>query len=236
MWLTAITFLCVGYGDIVPNTYCGRGITLTCGMVVSTENDQWLNLSSVRLNGKSLRLSNMSSLGNSTSFERKDKSVLVESWFEREFMSLNNSTQVPRRRTCKFIKLYVADCDHLFECWLRRYRPQHILRPRYCCQYWNYGKLCSIFVNVHAPSLTKMENLSSNRSRSLSYVFEFTISNCDVSFDLFPMTGSRMHSLSRRTAVTKAGADEGGETCPQLHDGYSTHKASTFKKYLSNTA
>lgn len=84
MWLTAITFLCVGYGDIVPNTYCGRGITLTCGMVVSTENDQWLNLSSVRLNGKSLRLSNMSSLGNSTSFERKDKSVLVESWFERK--------------------------------------------------------------------------------------------------------------------------------------------------------
>lgn len=36
MWLTAITFLCVGYGDIVPNTYCGRGITLTCGMVVSS--------------------------------------------------------------------------------------------------------------------------------------------------------------------------------------------------------
>ena len=35
MWLIAITFLCVGYGDIVPNTYCGRGITLTCGMMVS---------------------------------------------------------------------------------------------------------------------------------------------------------------------------------------------------------
>ncbi|XP_024943194.1 small conductance calcium-activated potassium channel protein isoform X6 [Cephus cinctus] len=32
MWLIAITFLCVGYGDIVPNTYCGRGITLACGM------------------------------------------------------------------------------------------------------------------------------------------------------------------------------------------------------------
>lgn len=38
MWLTAITFLCVGYGDIVPNTYCGRGITLTCGMVVCMNN------------------------------------------------------------------------------------------------------------------------------------------------------------------------------------------------------
>lgn len=40
MWLTAITFLCVGYGDIVPNTYCGRGITLTCGMVVSKVRDK----------------------------------------------------------------------------------------------------------------------------------------------------------------------------------------------------
>lgn len=35
MWLIAITLLSVGYGDIVPNTYCGRGITLTCGIMVS---------------------------------------------------------------------------------------------------------------------------------------------------------------------------------------------------------
>ncbi len=36
LWLVAITFLCVGYGDIVPNTYCGRGICLLCGIMVST--------------------------------------------------------------------------------------------------------------------------------------------------------------------------------------------------------
>lgn len=35
MWMIAITILCVGYGDIVPSTYGGRGITLTCGMMVS---------------------------------------------------------------------------------------------------------------------------------------------------------------------------------------------------------
>ena len=35
MWLIAITFLSVGYGDIVPNTYCGRGIAVTTGMMVS---------------------------------------------------------------------------------------------------------------------------------------------------------------------------------------------------------
>ncbi len=36
MWLIAITFLSVGYGDIVPNTYCGRGIAVTTGIMVST--------------------------------------------------------------------------------------------------------------------------------------------------------------------------------------------------------
>ena len=35
MWLTAITFLSIGYGDIVPNTYCGRGIAVTTGLMVS---------------------------------------------------------------------------------------------------------------------------------------------------------------------------------------------------------
>ncbi|KAL1414342.1 hypothetical protein MTO96_007581 [Rhipicephalus appendiculatus] len=35
MWLTAITFLSVGYGDIVPNTYCGRGIAVTTGLMAA---------------------------------------------------------------------------------------------------------------------------------------------------------------------------------------------------------
>jgi hypothetical protein len=35
MWLIAITFLSVGYGDIVPNTYCGRGIAVCTGVMVS---------------------------------------------------------------------------------------------------------------------------------------------------------------------------------------------------------
>ena len=39
MWLIAITFLSVGYGDIVPNTYCGRGIAVTTGMMVSPTHD-----------------------------------------------------------------------------------------------------------------------------------------------------------------------------------------------------
>ncbi|KAJ8683962.1 hypothetical protein QAD02_019754 [Eretmocerus hayati] len=33
MWLIAITFLSVGFGDIVPNTYCGRGITVFTGIM-----------------------------------------------------------------------------------------------------------------------------------------------------------------------------------------------------------
>ncbi|XP_064629323.1 small conductance calcium-activated potassium channel protein-like [Lineus longissimus] len=32
MWMIAITFLSVGYGDIVPNSYCGRGIAVMTGI------------------------------------------------------------------------------------------------------------------------------------------------------------------------------------------------------------
>ena len=43
MWLIAITFLSVGYGDIVPNTYCGRGIAVTTGMMVGLViQSEWL--------------------------------------------------------------------------------------------------------------------------------------------------------------------------------------------------
>ena len=41
MWLIAITFLSVGYGDIVPNTYCGRGIAVFTGMTVSLLTTLW---------------------------------------------------------------------------------------------------------------------------------------------------------------------------------------------------
>ncbi|XP_055911363.1 small conductance calcium-activated potassium channel protein isoform X3 [Eupeodes corollae] len=33
MWLIAITFLSVGFGDIVPNTYCGRGVAVITGIM-----------------------------------------------------------------------------------------------------------------------------------------------------------------------------------------------------------
>jgi hypothetical protein len=36
MWMIAITFLSVGYGDLVPNTYCGRGIAIATGVMVGT--------------------------------------------------------------------------------------------------------------------------------------------------------------------------------------------------------
>lgn len=34
MWLTAVTFFAIGYGDLVPNTYCGRGICVAVGLTV----------------------------------------------------------------------------------------------------------------------------------------------------------------------------------------------------------
>uniref|UniRef100_UPI00358E842B small conductance calcium-activated potassium channel protein 3-like isoform X2 n=1 Tax=Myxine glutinosa TaxID=7769 RepID=UPI00358E842B len=34
MWLISITFLSIGYGDIVPHTYCGKGVCLLTGIMV----------------------------------------------------------------------------------------------------------------------------------------------------------------------------------------------------------
>lgn len=33
MWLIAVTFLTIGYGDIVPSSYCGRGIAVITGIM-----------------------------------------------------------------------------------------------------------------------------------------------------------------------------------------------------------
>jgi len=35
MWMISVTFLSVGYGDIVPNTYCGRAVAVCTGIMVS---------------------------------------------------------------------------------------------------------------------------------------------------------------------------------------------------------
>ena len=34
MYLVGITFFAIGYGDYFPLTYCGRGVSITCGLMV----------------------------------------------------------------------------------------------------------------------------------------------------------------------------------------------------------
>lgn len=34
-FLTLVTFLAIGYGDLVPNTYCGRAICVVSGLMVN---------------------------------------------------------------------------------------------------------------------------------------------------------------------------------------------------------
>ena len=42
MWLISITFLTNGYGDMVPNTYCGKGVCLLTGIMVSSDSKIFL--------------------------------------------------------------------------------------------------------------------------------------------------------------------------------------------------
>lgn len=34
LWMVSVTFLSIGYGDVVPHTYCGRSICLLTGIMV----------------------------------------------------------------------------------------------------------------------------------------------------------------------------------------------------------
>lgn len=34
MWFIMVTFMSIGYGDIVPRTYCGRTLSISTGIVV----------------------------------------------------------------------------------------------------------------------------------------------------------------------------------------------------------
>ena len=37
LYLVAITFLSVGYGDFVPHTYCGRTVSVLSGLMVRVQ-------------------------------------------------------------------------------------------------------------------------------------------------------------------------------------------------------
>lgn len=56
MWLISITFLSIGYGDMVPHTYCGKGVCLLTGIMVSYPSLP-LSLSALRLSDQRARCS-----------------------------------------------------------------------------------------------------------------------------------------------------------------------------------
>ena len=37
LWMVSVTFLSIGYGDVVPHTYCGRSICLLTGIMVKNQ-------------------------------------------------------------------------------------------------------------------------------------------------------------------------------------------------------
>ena len=45
LWMVSVTFLSIGYGDVVPHTYCGRSICLLTGIMVGGSTCDYLSLS-----------------------------------------------------------------------------------------------------------------------------------------------------------------------------------------------
>lgn len=47
LWMVSVTFLSIGYGDVVPHTYCGRSICLLTGIMVRQRRGVWSTWSSI---------------------------------------------------------------------------------------------------------------------------------------------------------------------------------------------
>ena len=135
---------------------------------------------------------------NSSPFVERDERKI-------DFEQKNNSIQVPWRWTCQFIKLHVADCNHILECGLWRYRTEHLLWTGNRCQHRYYGEL-----NIHfqweyckQPS----ENVKRHRRKHFFTVFSFWIFKINFAFFLTKGAGCTaflVALLSRKLELTRA--------------------------------
>ncbi|XP_035705072.1 small conductance calcium-activated potassium channel protein isoform X5 [Folsomia candida] len=131
MWLIAITFLCVGYGDIVPNTYCGRGICVACGMMLS------VSILSVPVSILSTSVSISSILLFS---DPEHANILNSFWligntnFKFKFHSVKNVIKIP------LFPFHVPGSYYIFIYRIRGYSAEYVLRERYCSYDWYNGK------------------------------------------------------------------------------------------------
>ena len=106
----------------------------------------------------------------------------------------NNSIQVPWRWTRQFIKLHVADCDHILECGLWRYRTEHLLWTGNRCQYRYYGELNIQFQWKHCKQPS--ENVKRHRRKHFfSQLSGFWIFKINFAFFLPRVLDAQLFSL-----------------------------------------
>ncbi|CAD6186946.1 unnamed protein product [Caenorhabditis auriculariae] len=88
MWFIMVTFMSIGYGDIVPNTYCGRTLSITTGIVGAGVSSALIAVISRKLElSRAEKHVNNFMADSKLTNQRKNAaaSVLQETWFIHKY-------------------------------------------------------------------------------------------------------------------------------------------------------
>ncbi|CAD54123.1 Calmodulin-binding domain-containing protein [Caenorhabditis elegans] len=88
MWFIMVTFMSIGYGDIVPNTYCGRCLSITTGIVGAGVSSALIAIISRKLElSRAEKHVNNFMADSKLTNQRKNAaaSVLQETWFIHKY-------------------------------------------------------------------------------------------------------------------------------------------------------
>ncbi|CAJ0582093.1 unnamed protein product, partial [Mesorhabditis spiculigera] len=101
MWFIMVTFMSIGYGDIVPNTYCGRTLSIATGIVGAGVSSALIAVISRKLElSRAEKHVNNFMADSKLTNQRKNAaaSVLQETWFIHKFKKSTNKGDELRLR------------------------------------------------------------------------------------------------------------------------------------------
>uniref|UniRef100_A0A1I7ZS15 CaMBD domain-containing protein n=1 Tax=Steinernema glaseri TaxID=37863 RepID=A0A1I7ZS15_9BILA len=93
MWFIMVTFMSIGYGDIVPNTYCGRTLSITTGIVGAGVSSALIAVISRKLElSRAEKHVNNFMADSKLTNQRKNAaaSVLQQTWFIHKYQRPNS--------------------------------------------------------------------------------------------------------------------------------------------------
>ncbi|VDN03374.1 unnamed protein product [Thelazia callipaeda] len=126
LWFIMVTFMSVGYGDIVPNTYCGRTLAITTGIVGAGVSSALIAVISRKLElSRAEKHVNNFMADSKLTNQRKNAAALVlqQTWLVYSNFFINKILQIFK---IKFIHKYKHSCGKGDELRLRHHQRRFL--------------------------------------------------------------------------------------------------------------